>query len=212
VRHRGARLLSRSARATLALGARLGRALEPGDVVALVGELGSGKTQFVRGACRGAGVPEAQVSSPSFAIVATYRGRIPVHHADLYRIASADELHATGFGELVGGAGALLVEWADRVPSALPVERLEIRLGHHPRQANTRRIELVGTGERYRGLAAAVVRSRSRRRSASPPSPAISGTGSGSTTGSSRPEAGVTAPRGRARAAARGRGARGRGP
>ncbi|HEY6097895.1 MAG TPA: tRNA (adenosine(37)-N6)-threonylcarbamoyltransferase complex ATPase subunit type 1 TsaE, partial [Anaeromyxobacter sp.] len=102
-----ARTVTRSARATHALGARLGRLLAPGDVVALVGDLGAGKTQLVRGACAGAAVPEDEVSSPSFAIVATYRGRIPVHHADLYRIADEDDLYGTGFGDLVGGEGAL---------------------------------------------------------------------------------------------------------
>jgi tRNA threonylcarbamoyladenosine biosynthesis protein TsaE len=160
-------VLSRSPRATFALGARLGRALLPGDVVGLVGELGAGKTQLVRGACRGAGVPDREVSSPSFAIVATYRGRLPVHHADLYRVSGPDELYATGFGDLVGGEGALLVEWADRVPSALPAERLEIRLAHHPRALEWRSIEVSGTGDRGRRLAAALApRSAPRRRAA----------------------------------------------
>ncbi|HEY6100947.1 MAG TPA: tRNA (adenosine(37)-N6)-threonylcarbamoyltransferase complex ATPase subunit type 1 TsaE, partial [Anaeromyxobacter sp.] len=111
-----ATVATRSARRTSALGERLGRLLRPGDVVALVGELGAGKTQLVRGACAGARVPAREVSSPSFAIVATYHGRIPVHHADLYRIGDEDELYATGFFDLVGGEGALLVEWADRIP------------------------------------------------------------------------------------------------
>ena len=84
------------------LGERIGRRLGPGDVVALSGELGAGKTQLVRGICRGAGVPDGEVSSPTFAIVATYRGRLPVNHADLYRIGDEDELHATGFHDLVG--------------------------------------------------------------------------------------------------------------
>ncbi len=148
-----ARLVSRSARATHALGARLGRLLEPGDVVALVGDLGSGKTQLVRGACAGAGVAAAEVSSPSFAIVATYRGRIPVHHADLYRIADEEELYATGFGDLVGGEGALLVEWADRIPGALPEERLTVVLEHDRRAPDVRHVEIEGVGERHAALA-----------------------------------------------------------
>ena len=151
-----ARRASRSARATSALGERLGRLLLPGDVVALVGDLGAGKTQLVRGACRGAGVPSREVASPSFAIVATYRGRIPVHHADLYRIGDEDELYATGFFDLVGGDGALLVEWADRVPAALPPERLEIRMTHDPRAAGVRHLAVVGTGSRHAGLARAL--------------------------------------------------------
>ena len=144
---------TRSARATFMLGVRLGGLLQPGDAVALVGDLGAGKTQLVRGICQGAGVPEREVASPSFAIVATYRGRIPVHHADLYRLAGEDELYATGFSDLVGGEGALLVEWADRIPAALPAERLEIRLGHDDRRPSTRRLTILGTGPRHAALA-----------------------------------------------------------
>ena len=144
---------TRSARATSALGERLGRLLAPGDVVALVGDLGAGKTQLVRGACAGAGVRPEDVSSPSFAIVATYAGRIPVHHADLYRIGDEDELYGTGFGDLVGGDGALLVEWADRIPSALPDEKLTIRLSHDERRPEVRHVEIEGVGERHGGLA-----------------------------------------------------------
>jgi tRNA threonylcarbamoyladenosine biosynthesis protein TsaE len=167
-----------SARATHALGARLGRLLAPGDVVALVGDLGAGKTQLVRGACAGAGVRPEDVSSPSFAIVATYAGRIPVHHADLYRIGNEDELYGTGFGDLVGGDGALLVEWADRIPSALPEEKLTVRLDHDARHPDVRHLELAGVGERHaalverlarrgRGTRTAGTRSRSKTRTKS---------------------------------------------
>lgn len=163
-----ARRSTRSAAATRALGMRLGRLLAPGDVVALVGDLGAGKTQLVRGACAGARVPAGEVSSPSFAIVATYRGRIPVHHADLYRIADEDELYATGFGDLVGGDGALLVEWADRVPGALPAERLTLRLAHHATAPDVRALEIEGLGARHAALARALV---APARRASPRSP-----------------------------------------
>jgi tRNA threonylcarbamoyladenosine biosynthesis protein TsaE len=158
-----ARATTRSARATHALGARLGRLLAAGDVVALVGELGAGKTQLVRGACAGAAVPEEEVSSPSFAIVATYRGRIPVHHADLYRIGDEDELYGTGFGDLVGGEGALLVEWADRVPGALPEERLTLTLSHAARGVNVRHVRIEGVGERHARLARALGTARRSR-------------------------------------------------
>jgi tRNA threonylcarbamoyladenosine biosynthesis protein TsaE len=164
-------LVTRSAAETAALGARLGRALRPGDCVALVGDLGAGKTQLVRGACRGARVPAREVSSPSFAIVATYGGRLPVHHADLYRVGDLDELYATGFFDLVGGDGAILVEWADRVPGALPEERLTITLRHDPERPDSRRIELDGQGERHAALAAGLG-APPRRRGASPRKPA----------------------------------------
>jgi tRNA threonylcarbamoyladenosine biosynthesis protein TsaE len=154
---------TRSARQTFELGVCLGEALAAGDVVALVGDLGAGKTQLVRGACDGAQVPPREVASPTFAIVGTYGGRIPIHHADLYRLADEDELHATGFFDLLGGDGAVLVEWADRIPGALPRERLEIHL-EHGRGVNARRVTLTGTGPRHAALAravAAVARKRS---------------------------------------------------
>ncbi len=151
-----ARRTTLSAAATFALGARLGRLLRHGDVVALVGDLGAGKTQLIRGACHGARVPREEVASPSFAIVASYHGRVPVHHADLYRIGDEDELYATGFFDLVGGEGALLVEWADRVPGALPAERLEIRMAHDSRAVSKRHVEIVGVGERHAELARAL--------------------------------------------------------
>ena len=154
---------SRSARVTRELGIRLGRLLKPGDVVALEGDLGAGKTELVRGACAGARVPAKEVSSPSFAIVATYRGRLTVHHADLYRLADEDELHAIGFDELVGGEGALVVEWADRIPGALPAERLEVRLAH-ARSPSSRRVTLAGTGARHAALARALAEGRRRAR------------------------------------------------
>lgn len=162
------RLATASARATHALGTRLGKLLAPGDVVALVGDLGAGKTQLVRGACAGAGVPPGEVSSPSFAIVATYAGRIPVHHADLYRIGDEDELYGTGFGDLVGGEGALLVEWADRIPSALPEAKLTIRLAHDARRPDVRHVELEGVGARAAELAERLGSGRGREREMHP--------------------------------------------
>jgi tRNA threonylcarbamoyladenosine biosynthesis protein TsaE len=163
-----ARRITRSAAATRALGRRLGRLLAPGDVVALEGDLGAGKTELVRGACAGARVPAEEVSSPSFAIVASYRGRLPVHHADLYRIADEDELHATGFGDLVGGEGALLVEWADRIPGALPVERLTVRLSHHETAPDSRRVEVEGVGPRHAALARSLLAPAGRTRARAP--------------------------------------------
>jgi tRNA threonylcarbamoyladenosine biosynthesis protein TsaE len=147
------RLTTRSARATWRLGQRLGSALQPGDVVALVGDLGAGKTQLVRGACAGAGVDEADVSSPTFGIVQTYQGRLPIHHADLYRLADLDELYATGFMDLVGADGALLVEWADRVAGWAPAEALVIRLEELPGRPRARRLTVTGTGPRHAALA-----------------------------------------------------------
>jgi tRNA threonylcarbamoyladenosine biosynthesis protein TsaE len=107
---------------------RLGQLLRPGDFVGLVGDLGAGKTHLVRGVAEGAGVSRSEVASPTFAIVYPYRGRLPLYHADLYRLADYDELYATGFLDLVGGDGAVLVEWLDRIPRAAPREFLRLTL------------------------------------------------------------------------------------
>lgn len=164
------RLTSRSARATWQLGRRLGAALQAGDVVALVGDLGAGKTQLVRGACAGAGVDEGDVSSPTFAIVQTYRGRLPFHHADLYRLADLDELYATGLMDLVGSDGALVVEWADKVSGWAPPERLEIQLEEVTGRPNARRIALIGTGPRHAALAQALAaKARKKTKPRRPP-------------------------------------------
>ena len=117
----------RSAEETRALGRKLGGLLREGDFIALVGELGAGKTLLVRGAAEGAGAEAA--TSPSFALVNVYRGgRVPLQHLDLYRLAGASELFALGFDELLAEPAATLCEWADRAGGALPAARLEIRL------------------------------------------------------------------------------------
>ncbi|MFY0522070.1 tRNA (adenosine(37)-N6)-threonylcarbamoyltransferase complex ATPase subunit type 1 TsaE [Archangium gephyra] len=122
-------LLSGSPEETHRLGLRLGQLLRPGDFVGLVGDLGAGKTHLVRGVAEGAEVSRSEVASPTFAIVYPYKGRLPLYHADLYRLADYDELYATGFLDLVdGGDGAVLVEWLDRIPQAAPREYLRITL------------------------------------------------------------------------------------
>lgn len=135
---------------TLELGDALGKLLAPGDFVGLVGALGVGKTAFARGVAQGAGVPASQVASPSFAIIYPYGGRIPIYHADFYRLSDFEELYATGFTDLVGGDGALLVEWLDRIPRAAPSELLllTLRFGS-PKKPEQRSITAQAYGWRY---------------------------------------------------------------
>ena len=135
---------------THALGVALGQRLQPGDFVGLIGDLGAGKTHFARGVAAGAGVAPREVASPTFAIVYPYRGRIPLYHADLYRLADEDELYATGFFDLIGGDGALLVEWLDNVPAAAPNERLVLRLSVV--DESRRRIDAEASGARHVAL------------------------------------------------------------
>ena len=97
---RSRRLVSPSPEETHRLGVKLGQLLQPGDFVGLIGDLGAGKTHLVRGVAEGAGVAHSEVASPTFAIVYPYDGRIPLYHADLYRLADYEELYATGFMDL----------------------------------------------------------------------------------------------------------------
>jgi tRNA threonylcarbamoyladenosine biosynthesis protein TsaE len=111
-------LTMRSAADTEALGERIGARLRPGDVVALVGPLGVGKTVLARGIARGAGT-RGQVASPSFVVVREYHGPILVRHADLFRLERDAEIADLGLEELSDDA-ILIVEWADRAPGLFP--------------------------------------------------------------------------------------------
>jgi len=120
---------------TAALGEALGRTLGPGDVVALYGELGSGKTCLVQGLARGLGV-STPATSPTFVLVNEYRGRLPVHHVDAYRTASLTELMDFGLLDLMGGDGVTLLEWADRAEPLLPARAIRVHIdgvGDEPR-------------------------------------------------------------------------------
>jgi tRNA threonylcarbamoyladenosine biosynthesis protein TsaE len=137
-----------------ALGERLGRALRAGDVIGLVGPLGAGKTTFVQGLARGAGVPpDRHVASPTFALVNEHPGRIPLVHADLYRINDAAELDELGLADCYDRA-AVAIEWLDRFPEIAPRDRLEIALAMAPDGA--RDVTLRGQGPRGAELAAAL--------------------------------------------------------
>jgi len=121
------RLISHSVAETHALGERLGRLLQPGDVVTLSGEMGAGKTTLAQGLGRGLAISEP-VCSPTFALVQQYAGRLPVWHLDVYRLGSRDELVDLGWSDLLASQSVLLIEWPERIEADLPPGRLEIRL------------------------------------------------------------------------------------
>ena len=129
-------LVSDSPESTTAAGEALGERLGPGDVVALTGELGAGKTCFVQGLVRGLGVT-TPATSPTFVLVNEYRGRLAVHHVDVYRTQSLTELLDMGFDELLGGNGVTVVEWADRCEALLPPRTIRVHIdgvGDEPRR------------------------------------------------------------------------------
>lgn len=129
-------LVSDSPEATTAAGERLGARLGPGDVVGLTGELGAGKTCFVQGLVRGLGVA-TPATSPTFVLVNEYRGRLPVHHVDVYRTQSLTELLDLGLEELLAGGGITVVEWADRCEPLLPPRMIRVHIegvGEEPRR------------------------------------------------------------------------------
>jgi tRNA threonylcarbamoyladenosine biosynthesis protein TsaE len=136
-----------------ALGEALGRALRAGDVVSLVGPLGAGKTTFVQGLARGAGVRDRHVASPTFALVNEHPGRVSLVHADLYRINDRAELAELGLDDAFDRA-AVAIEWLDRFPDAAPAERLEVTIAFEPDGA--RSVTLAAVGPRAAQLLAAL--------------------------------------------------------
>ena len=130
---------------TEALGASLAGKLEPGTVIAFTGDLGAGKTAFVRGLARGLGVRE-RVTSPTFTIVNEYEGgRLPLFHFDMYRLGSADELFDIGWEDYLARGGVCAVEWSENVADALDDDclRVDIRRG----EGDDQRIITIGGGK-----------------------------------------------------------------
>lgn len=138
-----------SADETFFLGERLAALVEPGDVLAVSGELGAGKTVLARGLARGLGVT-GPVKSPTFTLINEYTtGRLPFYHLDVYRLSGPSEMADLGCEEYFYGSGVTLVEWAGRVAEILPPERLEIRIENVAGEENAREITMLPRGERY---------------------------------------------------------------
>lgn len=121
------KVITSSPEETESLGEKLAGTLSPGAVVALFGELGAGKTCFIRGACRGLKVKQ-KVTSPSFIIVNHYRGRMPVYHIDLYRLRDTEEFLSLGYEEYFFGEGVTLIEWAEKAEPYLPPETITVSI------------------------------------------------------------------------------------
>jgi tRNA threonylcarbamoyladenosine biosynthesis protein TsaE len=141
-------ILSRSAAQTRNWGQRLGNFLEAGDIVGLTGELGSGKTCFVRGLARGLGVDEnTWVRSPTFTLVNEYDGRLAIFHIDLYRIADVRELEELCLSDYFFSGGVSAVEWFDRLPKEEVQEYLQVNFAHAG--VKQRKLTFTAVGRRY---------------------------------------------------------------
>lgn len=120
-------IITHSTKETEDAGRELASTLKSGSVVAFYGGLGMGKTAFIRGIASGLGVTD-HVSSPTFAIVHEYRGRLPLYHFDMYRVTSWDDLESTGFYDYLEAGGVCAVEWSENIEQALPDETIRVEI------------------------------------------------------------------------------------
>ncbi|MFC4620581.1 tRNA (adenosine(37)-N6)-threonylcarbamoyltransferase complex ATPase subunit type 1 TsaE [Camelliibacillus cellulosilyticus] len=137
---------SSSAEDTMAFGEKMSAHLEPGDVLTLQGDLGAGKTTFTKGLAKGLGI-ERTVNSPTFTIIKEYHGNLPLYHMDVYRLSEEEDL---GFDDYFYSDGVTVIEWAERLGSQLPEERLELTFKQQRERERT--IMCMPKGSRYERL------------------------------------------------------------
>ncbi len=141
------KIISVSVKQTQKAASKLAKYLKPGDVVALIGDLGSGKTAFVKGLVSGLGINPRGVLSPTFVLMRQYHGKMMVNHFDLYRLKDIQQLREIGYEEYFYSDDITVIEWADRVKEALPREYLKI--GFDFLGKNSRRLSFKAYGKRY---------------------------------------------------------------
>lgn len=123
------KIISKSVEDTIRAGAVLSRKLKKGDIVALIGDLGSGKTVLTKGIAKGLGVKNSKyVNSPTFVIIKQYKGRVPLYHFDLYRLDNSSPLDSENYNEYLFGDGVSVIEWADKITDLLPKKRIEVKM------------------------------------------------------------------------------------
>lgn len=138
---------SSSVQETEALGRALAQHLTPGTVVAFTGDLGAGKTAFVRGMAQGLGISQ-RVTSPTFTIVNEYEGPTPLFHFDMYRLSGSEDLFDIGWEDYLSRGGVCAVEWSEQVADALPEGTVYVTLTRHPEHDGWRSITVEGGAAR----------------------------------------------------------------
>ena len=130
---------------TKEIGYKLGKLLQPGSVICLIGDLGAGKTTMTQSLAKALEV-EDYITSPTFTIVNEYEGRMPLYHFDVYRIGSSDEMYDIGYDEYINGDGVCIIEWANLIDDILPDEYLYIELKY---KDMSREMTLNPVGQKY---------------------------------------------------------------
>jgi len=139
-------VISKNPEETLRIGEAIGRTLENGDIVALFGDLGAGKTTITQGIAKGIGIPdEYYITSPTFTLINEYPGKTVLFHLDVYRLSGSRELEDLGYEEYFDSDGILVIEWAEKIEDILPLRSLFIRLEHRDEQS--RNIIISGHSE-----------------------------------------------------------------
>lgn len=145
------RFILKGAKETIDFGKKLGALIAKGDIIALSGDLGSGKTTLTKGIARGVGVKDSdRVNSPSFVILKTYKGKIPLYHFDVYRLADPADLDTVGYQDFFYGEGVSVIEWADKIRELLPENYLDVEFSI--KSEDEREITLGAHGDRYESI------------------------------------------------------------
>ncbi|MBC8059335.1 MAG: tRNA (adenosine(37)-N6)-threonylcarbamoyltransferase complex ATPase subunit type 1 TsaE [Clostridiaceae bacterium] len=143
------KIIAESVEETINIGEKLGALVNSGDIICLIGDLGTGKTHFVKGLAKGLEIKD-YITSPTFTIVNEYQGRLKLYHFDVYRVDDPDEIHAIGFDEYIFSSAVSIIEWSNFIEELIPEENLTINIVKVPEKGdNYREIELSYEGERY---------------------------------------------------------------
>jgi len=142
--------ISKEEHRTREIGADLSQYLNEGDIVCLFGDLGAGKTSFVKGVASGLKINPSKVNSPSYVLMNIYEGAFSLFHFDLYRLEEMQEISTIGYDEFLYGNGISMIEWADRLGDQLPLDYISVTISH--RKEGGRNIKISSQGQKYKDI------------------------------------------------------------